>query len=111
MADEYVLLFLVAALYLFDCGRWWRCDAVVFRAWTGRNFRPTLPGAQFGNDSGGFVWGNPLPPLGTMVGCYGWPVSLSPEGIYGIVRQRFPQCGSAPATRALFEWDWIGELA
>lgn len=110
MPDEYILLFLAAAVYLFDCARWWRSDVVVFRAWLGGRFHTTAPGKQLGNDSGGFVWGNPFPPLGTMIGSIGWPVAVSPEGVCGVNPQVFHRAGHAPSTGLHLPWSAVREL-
>ncbi|MGC3967707.1 MAG: hypothetical protein QM775_10145 [Pirellulales bacterium] len=85
--------------------RWWRADVVVFRALAGKVFHRSLPGAQLGNASGGFVWNNPLPPLGTVVGVGNWPLSFGPGGVLGYSSQSTPGQTSAPATHRFAPWE------
>ena len=87
MSDLEKLFLVIAAIYLAECLVWVRRASVVFVSLMGHRCRlvhaTTLPG----NDNGGLLPGNPLPPLGTIYVCQPWPISISPEGIYSYTSQ------------------------
>ncbi|HEY5914127.1 MAG TPA: hypothetical protein VJA21_26365 [Verrucomicrobiae bacterium] len=80
MTDLELLFLILALLYVWECACWVRRGSVVFRTWLGTQWRMKHPGTLLGNQLGGFIFGAPLPPLGTILVGGQLPVSLSPEG-------------------------------
>jgi hypothetical protein len=72
---------LLALVYLSDCLYWMRSGALALRSLFGMRFRAALPSRVAGNARAGFVWLDPLPPLGTLFVCEPWRVALSPDGM------------------------------
>src|SRR5947199_254181 len=64
MGELESLLLVLALIYLSECLVWVRRGALAIRNWRGRNSRIVDPGALLGNQRGGFLLANPLPPLG-----------------------------------------------
>jgi hypothetical protein len=81
MSDERLLLLVLAALYLSECSLWVGHGSVALRAAVGRRFGVVHPPAFPGNDRGGWVVLNPLPPLGSAFACHQWPVALTAAGV------------------------------
>lgn len=86
MGDLESLILLLCALYLSEC-----C-LIVRRGFVA--LRLHLPGrggvahpTWVGNQLGGLVFNNPLPPLGATFVCGQWPISLSEDAAYAYVAQ------------------------
>jgi hypothetical protein len=77
MSDVDLLFLVLAFIYAWECACWTPRGSVGFRSWLGREWRPVHPSAILGNQRGGFVFGMPLPPLGTLLMGTQFPVSLS----------------------------------
>jgi hypothetical protein len=86
--NELELLFLVlAVVYLWESAAWLRWGTVGFMAyWDGR-WSLVHPAALLGNQGGGIILANPLPPLGTFLAGGQSPLSISPEGVFSYVAQ------------------------
>ncbi len=84
--SELELLFLVLALvYAWECALWVPRGSLAFRTWLGRNWGLSHPDVLFGNQKGGFIWAQPLPPLGTVLTTNQFPLALSPDGVLSLV--------------------------
>jgi hypothetical protein len=94
MSDGQVLFLVLVAIYLSDCLIWVRHDAVAFVAPSLRRWRLRRPSATFGNERGGVVLVNPLPPLGRIYVCPLVPAGLLPE------TPAWPEEDSRPAAEA-----------
>jgi hypothetical protein len=76
------LLLVLTLIYLSECLVWVRRGALAFgNAW-GKQFRIRHPGALLGNQRGGLLLANPLPPLGTVFLCPCFPLSFSPDAAF-----------------------------
>jgi hypothetical protein len=85
MSDLELLFLVLAAFYGWECAAWLRRGSVAFITWLGRPWRVAHPGALLGNARGGFVFGAPLPPLGTLLTAQQFPLSLSPDAALAFV--------------------------
>lgn len=81
MSDLQWLFLIVAILYGWECLCWLRRGSVAFVCWFGKSWRLSHPGTLAGNQRGGFVFAQPLPPLGCFLTSTQFPASLSPDGI------------------------------
>ena len=82
MGEFESLLLILTLIYLSECLVWVRRGALVFASWWGKSFRILHPGTLLGNQRGGLLLANPLPPLGATFISPGFPLSLSPEGAF-----------------------------
>src|SRR4051812_30283806 len=83
---ELQLLFLIFALiYFWECVCWINRGSVGFLTWFGRRWRLGHPASLFGNQSGGFIFAHPLPPLGTVLIGNQHPLSISPDAVLAYV--------------------------
>lgn len=86
--NELELLFLVlAVVYLWECVFWLRRGTVAFLNFWARSWHPAHPAALMGNQTGGIILANPLPPLGCILTSAQLPLSISPEGVFSYVAQ------------------------
>jgi hypothetical protein len=109
--SELELLFLVlAVIYGWECACWLRRGSVAFRTWFGRRWRPVHPGALLGNQRGGFIFAQPLPPLGTLLTGNQFPLSLSPEAVLAYVAPTVNPGWRPAQTEALFRFDDIRKV-
>lgn len=81
MTDIQFLFAILGGLYLWECTCWLRRGGVAFSSWRGRRWAMQHPATMFGNQTGGFIFAPPLPPLGTMFIAYQPPFSLGPAGV------------------------------
>lgn len=91
MSDGQTLLLVVSLLYLFECFLWVRKQSVAFLSPWCR--RVSITTASFGNANAGFLFVNPLPPLGSVFLSHLSPVSVSPIGICAFNLQALPNVG------------------
>ena len=89
MTDEQHLLIIMCALYLLECVKWIPKNSFVFKSHNGFRFHLSVPGTIFGNDKGGLVFFNPLPPLGIYINCYLNSISISPDAIFSYISLSF----------------------
>jgi hypothetical protein len=100
------LLFLVLALvYCIECAWWLRRGTVGFRTWLGRRWGLANPSAIAGNQRGGFIITNPLPPLGAFLTASQLPVSLSPEVVLVFVAASVNPGSRPPQTGRLIRFE------
>jgi hypothetical protein len=103
MSDLELLFLVLTAVYFLECAWWVPRGCVAFRRWFGRAYQSVHPSSTLGNQRGGFVFTNPLPPLGSFLGASQLPVSLSAEGVLSFVASSVNP-GSRPPQRG----QWIG---
>jgi hypothetical protein len=108
---ELQLLFLIFTLiYLWECVCWIGRGSVGYFTWFGRRWRITHPALLVGNQSGGFVFASPLPPLGTILVGNQFPLSISPDAVLAYV-STCVNPGARPAqTGKLFKFDDIRKV-
>lgn len=82
MGDNQSLLLILGVLYLVECLVWIPRGTVVLTSWLSRRFQLRHPGALLGNGRGSWHLAAPLPPLGTVLFCQQFPVSISPHALY-----------------------------
>src|SRR5258708_17002378 len=87
MSDLEVLFLVLGLVYLWECVYWFRRGTVAFITGWGDHWRLMHPAALMGNQAGGIVPANPLPPLGTLLAGSQSPLSISPEGVFSYVAQ------------------------
>jgi len=105
MTDVQLLFLVLALIYGWECACWLNRDSVIIHSWLGRNWRVTHPGTLFGNQQGGFVFGHPLPPLGTLLTASEFPLVLSPNALGAA---HFSDAYAPPAAKGkCFSWDGI----
>jgi hypothetical protein len=107
VTESEALALLLALLYLVECATWVPRGGVPFRAWWGRRARVVPPASLFGNVKGGLLFSHPLPPLGAVFVARPWPVSLSPDGVFGFVATAFNPGGRAEQTLAFARLDEV----
>src|SRR6267142_2978111 len=108
---ELQLLFLIFTLiYLWECVCWINRGSVGFLTWFGRRWRVAHPASLIGNQSGGFVWTHPLPPLGPILVGNQYPLSISPDAVLAYVAPS-ANPGSRPTQSAkLFKFDDVRKI-
>ncbi len=97
MSDAEFLLLILAALYFFGCAFWIQPGGFVFASQLGERHRlwALYSAAFLRNFRGGAVPGNVFP-LGEAYLCEQWPLSLSPDGVYGYVAHALSPDGRPP---------------
>jgi len=106
--SELELLFLVLALiYAWECTCWFRRGSVAVLTWLGRRWHTVHPGALLGNQHGGIVLANPLPPLGGIVSGNQYPLSLAPDAILVWVSTGVNPGWRPPQSGRFFRFDQI----
>jgi hypothetical protein len=75
------LFAVVGAVYASDCLCWAPRSSLALRALRSGNFRRARPSTLLGNSDAGWVWAQPLPPLGTVLFSAAWPISVSPDAV------------------------------
>jgi hypothetical protein len=80
MSEVQLLFFVLAIIYGWECASWFSRGSSIFRTWFGKRWQLVKPGVLLGNQKGGFVFGHPLPPLGTILAVHEFPLRLSPKG-------------------------------
>ncbi len=81
MNDLQLLLFVLVAFYLWECGHWIRRPGVVFRAWLGAVCRCVLPAGVLSNRLGGFLFASPFPGAGVFFAVQWPPVLFTIESV------------------------------
>src|ERR1043166_864801 len=85
MTDLELLFLVLAVIYLWECACWVNRGSVAFLTWFGRRWRLVHPAGLAGNQKAGFVFPDPLPPLGSLVVANQFPFSLSAEAVLAFV--------------------------
>jgi hypothetical protein len=80
--DELTALYLaIVALYLIECGLIVRRGGGAFVRRFGRSWMLAEPFTPIEGRDFGVLPGNPLPPLGVVLGCRPWSIAVSPLGL------------------------------
>src|SRR5438128_9429372 len=79
MGELESLLLVLALIYLSECLVWVPRGALAFSSWRGIRFGIRFSGSWLGNQHGGLLLSNPLPPLGTVFIIPDLPLSLAPD--------------------------------
>lgn len=110
MSEVAELSALLALIYLSDCLFWMRSGALALRSLWGVRFAAALPSRVAGNARGGFVWLDPLPPLGTLFVCEPWRVALSPDGMCTLPSIEFERGEREAFERIAVAWGDVREV-
>jgi hypothetical protein len=89
MSDVELIFVILAVIYGWECACWLRGGTLAFRTFFGKGWQAVPPGKLLGNQHGGFIFANPLPPLGTLLQSGTLPVSFSPDGVLAYVASHF----------------------
>lgn len=109
--NELELLFLVlAVVYFWECICWLRRGTVAFLNRWGRPWQAAHPAALMGNQTGGVILANPLPPLGCLLTSAQLPWSLSPEGVFSYVAQCINPGWRPPQPGKYFRFDAVQKI-
>jgi len=82
MGELESLLLVLALIYLSECLVWVPRGALAFASWRGSRFGLPSSGSWLGNQHGGLLLSNPLPPLGTVFIIPDLPLSLAPAAVF-----------------------------
>lgn len=85
MTDLELLFLVLGIIYVWECAFWARRGSVQVRTWWGKRWRLVAPSMWLGNQTGAIVLAQPLPPLGTLLCCNPWPLSISSEAVLAYV--------------------------
>ena len=105
MTDLELLYAVLALIYCWECAWWLRRGAVGFRTWRGRRWGVVHPSVLLGNQALGFVFGCPLPPLGTILAGAQTPLSLAPDGVLAFVAPVVNPGWRPPQSARLVRWE------
>ncbi len=111
MTDLQLLFLVLAVIYGWECACWLRRGSVGFLTWFGQGWRVTHPGMLLGNQKGGFVFANPLPPLGTVLIGNQFPLSLSAHGLLAYVSTSINPAGRPLQSGKLIAFDDVKSVA
>jgi hypothetical protein len=110
MTELQLLLLIFTLIYLWECVCWINRGSVAFLTWFGKSWRVAHPASLIGNQSGGFVFAHPLPPLGTILVGNQYPLSISPDAVLAYVASCINP-GSRPTQSAkLFKFDDVRKV-
>ena len=107
MSDLELLFLVLGIIYVWECGWWAKRGSIGFRTWLGKSWALTQPSRLLGNQTSGLVLAHPLPPLGTLLTCHVWPLSISPDAVLSYVPPSVDAARRIPGTGTLFRWDGI----
>lgn len=110
MTELQLLLIVFALIYLWECVCWINRGSVGFLTWLGRRWRIADPASLVGNQSGGFIFGRPLPPLGTVLIGNQYPLSVSPDAVLAYVATCVNPGARPTQTAKLFKFDEIKKV-
>jgi len=96
---------ILTLIYLAECLVWVRRGAVAVIQWWGCGWRLAYGGAVISNQHGGFLFANPLPPLGTVFLGHPFQVSLSDEAVFAYSAACLSPAGRAIQTGKFLRWD------
>jgi len=82
MGELESLLLVLALIYLSECLVWVPRGALAFSSWRGIRFGIRFSGSWIGNQHGGLLLSNPLPPLGTVFIVPDLPLSVAPAAVF-----------------------------
>jgi hypothetical protein len=87
MSDLEIFFLILAVIYVWECIGWFPRGYVACLNFWGSTWRLAHPAALMGNQTGGVILANPLPPLGGIFAGAQSPLSISAEGVFGYVAQ------------------------
>jgi hypothetical protein len=111
MTDAQILFVTLIAIYLLECTKWVRREAVAFVGRPGGPWRLLRSPPVLGNGADGLVFASPLLPLGTLFRVQQWPLSMSPEGVYAYVAQSVQTSGRPIQGRRFVRFDAMEEVS
>jgi hypothetical protein len=109
LSDGQTLFIVLVLIYLSECVLWVRKQSVGFLSPWCRRVR--ISTALFGNATGGFLFVNPLPPLGSVFLSHLSPLSLSPAGICALNAQALPGVGRLVQSELCLQFDDIAQAS
>jgi hypothetical protein len=107
MSESALLFLILSAIYLWECILWVRRDAMAFLATWGDTWRPAHPSPSLGNQSGGLLFGHPLPLFGASILSQPWPMSISPEGVCARVSHTLDPVGRPPQSGIFHRFEQV----
>src|SRR4051794_6525138 len=107
MTDLQMLLLVFGVVYAWECVHWLRRGSVAFLQYWGPHWKLTHPAGLLGNQGGGFVISNLLPPLGSYLVSNQLPLSISPEGVLAYVAHCLNPGWRPPQTLQFIRFDAI----
>jgi hypothetical protein len=110
MSDTQLLLLVLVLVYLWECTHWVRRGSVTWVRFWGKRWRAFHPGGVVGNQHGGAVPSQPLPPLGGITVARQFPLSLSPEGVLAYVAYSVNPQGRPAQSGRWWRWDAIQKV-
>ncbi len=110
MTDLEWLVLLVALLYLSECSLWTRRGSVAFRSLLGARHQPCHPSQILGNQRGGPILLNPLPPFGSVFVCSWTPLSLDAGSILSYVAQCIDPAGRPVQQEKRIPFDQVRDI-
>jgi len=110
MGELQGLLLVVGIIYLSECLVWVRRGAMAFARGWGKSSKIRHPGTLAGNQRGGLLLTNPLPPLGDIFIVAQFPLSLSPEGAFAYFAPCLNPAGRPVQTTKYASWDNLHPL-
>jgi hypothetical protein len=105
MTDLELLFLVFAVVYCWECLWWTKRGLVGFRTWLGIRWRIVSPAVLLGNQTGGVLFANPLPPLGTLLAGSPWPLSISAEAVLAYIPPSIDPAKRSLQTGSLFLFD------
>jgi hypothetical protein len=93
MSDGQALFLILCLFYLSECFLWVKKQSVAFVSPWCRRWRVAALDSPLANSSGGLLFMNPLPPLGSVFLSHLPPISISPLGICAFNLQTLPLVG------------------
>jgi hypothetical protein len=110
MSDVQWLFLILALLYVWECACWLKSGSVVFTTWLGKRWMLKHPGTLLGNDKGGFIFAQPLPPLGRLLLASQIPISISPDGVFSFVSTNVNKGPRTAQGAQFFKFDDIRDV-
>lgn len=107
MSDVELIFAILAVIYGWECACWLRGGTLAFRTFLGNSWSAIPPGKMLGNQRGGFIFANPLPPLGTLLQSGTLPVSVSPDGVLAYVATHLNPGPRPWQTRRWISWEQL----
>ena len=111
MGELESLLLILALIYLSECLVWVRRGALAFASWRGNRFSLRPPGTWMGNQRGGLLLSNPLPPLGTVFIVPDLPLSLAPAAVFAYSSVCLDPAGRPWQTARHLSFDEVRNIA
>ena len=110
MSDLGMFFLILAVIYTWECIGWFQRGSVALQNFWGKTWRLTHPAALMGNQTGGIILANPLPPLGGIFIATQSPLSISAEGVFGYVAQCVNPGWRPAQTAKYFRFDVIKKI-